>query len=137
MKTETMTFGPLRLYRPVCLRFPHGFYGGPISYERTDDKNAGPLIVVALSQGDNQRATQMHHVAYRLSTLRGRHQNGLMSVCKSCHRRIEFRSNRSKRSFGDAIKEALALRARKRCSEQTKNSPQLGKPAADAGHGSG
>jgi len=42
-----MTFGPPKLYRPVCIRHPHGFYGGPAGYERTEDPNSGPLILVA------------------------------------------------------------------------------------------
>ena len=42
---KQMTFGPPVLFRPVCIRHPHGYYGGPAGYERTGDKNAGPLVL--------------------------------------------------------------------------------------------
>ena len=50
MKTEQgiqnkLVIGKTRIFRPVCIQHPHGFYGGPAGYEKTDDKTAGPLIV--------------------------------------------------------------------------------------------
>ena len=42
-----LTFGPRRYWRPICIRHPHGFYGGPAGYEETTDPDIGPRIVVA------------------------------------------------------------------------------------------
>lgn len=35
-------------------------------------------------------ATQVHHVSYDQGTLKGKKINGLISICRTCHRRIEF-----------------------------------------------
>ena len=45
-----VTFGPSRHFRPVCIRYPHGFYGGPAGYKEVSEmeKDAGPLIVEAV-----------------------------------------------------------------------------------------
>lgn len=40
-----LTEGPPRYYRPVCIKWPAGFIGGPSAYEETEDKDCGPKIV--------------------------------------------------------------------------------------------
>ena len=47
-----LTFGPRRYWRPICIRHPHGFYGGPVGYEETDDPNIGPRIVEGWRRGE-------------------------------------------------------------------------------------
>ena len=32
MNVDVLTFGPIRYWVPVCIRGPHGFYGGPSGY---------------------------------------------------------------------------------------------------------
>ena len=45
-----LTFGPTRYFVPVCVRYPHGFVGGPDGYEETEDKDAKTIIVEARTQ---------------------------------------------------------------------------------------
>ena len=40
-----LTFGKPRYYRPVCIRHPHGYIGGPAGYEETDDPHAEPRVI--------------------------------------------------------------------------------------------
>lgn len=48
------TFGPPRYFRLVCIRHPHGFYGGPAGYEEVPatERNVGPLIIEAWRAGE-------------------------------------------------------------------------------------
>lgn len=41
--------GPPRYYRPICIRWPWGFEGGPSGYEEVGPEHAdsGPIIVEA------------------------------------------------------------------------------------------
>ena len=51
-----LTFGPPIYLRPVCILHPHGFYGGPAGYERTDDPSCGPLIIETKHTGATNEA---------------------------------------------------------------------------------
>ena len=35
---EQFTLGPSRYFVPICIRHPHGFYGGPAGYQEIRDK---------------------------------------------------------------------------------------------------
>ena len=45
-----LTFGPTRYFVPVCVRYPHGFVGGPAGYEETEDKDAKTIVVEVRTQ---------------------------------------------------------------------------------------
>jgi len=47
-----LTFGRERHWRPICIKGPHGFYGGPAGYVETDDPNTTALIVEAGRTGE-------------------------------------------------------------------------------------
>ena len=40
-----LTFGLPIHFSPVCVRHRHGFYGGPIGYERTTNPGGGPIEI--------------------------------------------------------------------------------------------
>jgi hypothetical protein len=48
-QAHELTLGPPRVYRPVCVRHPWGFIGGPIGYELADGDQAdvGPIVIRA------------------------------------------------------------------------------------------
>ena len=50
MTDHKFTYGPTRYFVPVCVRYPHGFVGGPDGYEETEDKDAKTIIVEARTQ---------------------------------------------------------------------------------------
>ena len=50
MTDHKFTYGPTRYFVPVCVRYPHGFLGGPDGYEETEDKDAKTIIVEARTQ---------------------------------------------------------------------------------------
>lgn len=41
--------GPPRVFVPICIRWPHGFLGGPVGYEErpADDIGECPVIIDA------------------------------------------------------------------------------------------
>ena len=43
----TLTEGPSKIYRPVCIRYKQGFRGGPICYHEVpiQDAGRGPIII--------------------------------------------------------------------------------------------
>lgn len=61
-------------------------------------------------------ATQVHHTEYDKATLTGRDATKLVSVCRQCHRNIEFTSAGNKRplSVTKNITEKLLVKARAR-----------------------
>lgn len=42
-----LTLGPARYFRPVCVRTPLGFVGGPTDYREVgeEERERGPIIV--------------------------------------------------------------------------------------------
>ena len=48
---KKLTLGRTRLFRPICIQHPHGFYGGPAGYEETTDPSAKTLILKAIMDG--------------------------------------------------------------------------------------
>lgn len=50
------------------------------------------------------KAQQVHHISYRKNTLTGKNPRGLVSVCESCHTKIEKRPDGTKRNFEAAFK---------------------------------
>jgi len=49
--SDSMIVGRTRYFRPVSIKHPRGFYGGPRFYEETDDPESGPLILKAVRKG--------------------------------------------------------------------------------------
>lgn len=56
------------------------------------------------------KATEFHHQSYGLKTLMGDNSKDVLPVCNGCHKRIEFNSDGSKRTFDEARKAFIALR---------------------------
>jgi len=40
-----LSIGRVHIYRPVSVRYRHGYLGGPACYVRTDSPDGGPLIL--------------------------------------------------------------------------------------------
>jgi hypothetical protein len=54
-------------------------------------------------------ATVVHHIDYTLETLRGNKPWKLVSLCNSCHYRIEFKAGGEKRTFEATMKRTRRL----------------------------
>lgn len=50
----------------------------------------------------SKRANQVHHLDYSRVTLLGESLNGLVSICRRCHKRIEYTKKGAKRSLSAA-----------------------------------
>ena len=45
---DKLTLGPARYFVPICVRHPHGFYGGPAGYQEMSKSLAvksAPIII--------------------------------------------------------------------------------------------
>lgn len=47
--------GPRRYYVPVCVRWWHGYIGGPIGYEYASGPVPGPIIIVNTKRPDAEQ----------------------------------------------------------------------------------
>lgn len=72
----------------------------------------------------NNRAEQVHHFTYSPKTLVGRNPAGLISVCRSCHKKIEFEGKR-KRTLKEAQSKMLEMVLGEEL-RQGKSSPRVG-----------
>lgn len=52
----------------------------------------------------DEKAKQVHHKRYDLATLKGNDLSQLFSLCRDCHRTIEFDENDKKRPYWDIYK---------------------------------
>jgi len=50
------------------------------------------------------KATTVHHLRYNEQTLRGKNSHALISTCRDCHRKIEFKTGGEKRTYEAAMK---------------------------------
>lgn len=55
------------------------------------------------------KAQQVHHMTYTRSVLDGKRPHQLVCVCESCHVKIEFAEDGSKRSFEAGMKKAKRM----------------------------
>lgn len=53
---------------------------------------------------DSSRATQVHHLRYTYSCLKGKNPVPLVSACPECHKRLEFKRDGTKRTYEAAAK---------------------------------
>ena len=57
--TDRITYGPMRVFVPICVRSPLGFIGGPDGYEERTIEHVDdpPIIVVAGTRTWNSRVS--------------------------------------------------------------------------------
>ena len=55
------------------------------------------------------KAQSVHHLRYNEATLRGKNVRTLVSVCNSCHYKIEFKADGEKRTYEAAMKKTKQL----------------------------
>ena len=46
------TFGNVRRFVPVSVRYPWGFYGGPVGYVEEESESVGAIVLDAPSKED-------------------------------------------------------------------------------------
>jgi hypothetical protein len=62
-----------------------------------------------LCTGCGEAATEVHHLVYDESTMRGFCDRGLVSICRTCHESVEFDERFNKLGIMDVNKKLLAL----------------------------
>ena len=67
--------------------------------------SADPCCEICLAS----KVQHVHHIAYNLQTLKGKHRRKLVSVCADCHHKIEFRPDGTKRNFEGAMKKTRKM----------------------------